>query len=114
MDLVRNATVDLDILGERLSFWFVERSWNIQADVNPTHYIIQASKAGKVRIFFAACRTLVVICRHDEGKTLVSVRQGRWTKNIWSNLAWFVGTGGTNLAFTLWSLEVQREFQNFA
>jgi hypothetical protein len=114
MDIERSATVDLEVLGEELRVWFIERSWNINIDKNPSTYVIQATKAGKVRRVFAACRALVVICRHEEGKTRISVRQGRWTENIWSNLESLILIGGMNLGFTLWSFEVQREFQHFA
>jgi hypothetical protein len=114
MDIEKDAPIDLEVLGEKLRLWFIERSWEVKVDKDPSTFVIQATKAGKVRIFFAACRALVVICQQEQGKTKLSVRQGRWTANIWSNLAWLVETGGTNLAFTLWSFEVQREFQNFA
>lgn len=113
MDIEKDALLDLDLLGEKLRLWFVERSWTIQTNRGPTSYVIQATKDGKLRMFFSACRALIVICRQENGKTIVSVRQGSWMKNIWSNLEWLVLIGGTNLAFTLWSFEVQREFQHF-
>ncbi len=114
MDIERDASLNLEELGEKLMLWFVEKKWSIKIDRGPSAYVIQATKAGKIRIFFSACRALIVICRHEEGKTIISVRQGNWTLNILSNIEWLLSTGGMNLAFTLWSFEVQREFQNFA
>jgi len=113
MDIEKEGPLDLDLLGEKLKLWFIEKSWTIQTDRGPTSYVIQATKDGKLRMFFSACRALIVICHQQENKTIVSVRQGSWSKNIWSNLEWLVLRGGTNLAFTLWSFEVQREFQHF-
>jgi hypothetical protein len=113
MDLESNGTIDLDVLGERLRLWFVQRKWEVEATRGPSSYAIQARKAGIIRISFGACRALIVVCQQEPGKTKVSVRQGSWTENIWSNAAWFVTTGGMNLAFTLWSFQVQRQFQNY-
>jgi hypothetical protein len=112
MNIETNGMVDLDVLGERLRLWFVERKWEVKADRGPSSYAIQARKAGKIRISFAACRALLVICQQKEGKTTVSVKQGSWTENIWSNALWLVTTGGMNLAFSFWSFQVQRQFQN--
>ena len=113
MDIEKTKLVNLDILGERLGLWFIERKWELKTERGPTTFALQARKAGKIRVFLAACRALIVICKHENGKTIVSVRQGSWTENIWSNAAWLVATGGTNLLFSLWSFEVQREFQNY-
>ncbi len=113
MNFEANGTVNLDLLGEKLRLWFVERKWEVKADRGPSSYAIQARKAGKIRVTFAACRALIVICQQEQGTTRVSVKQGSWTENIWSNVGWFIATGGTNLAFSLWSFEVQREFQNY-
>jgi hypothetical protein len=113
MDIQRDGSLNLDVLGEKLRLWFTEKKWTVKTEKGPTSYVIQATKDSTLRMIFAACRALVVICRQEAGKTIVSVRQGNWTENILSNMAWFLETGGMNLAFTLWSLEVQREFQNY-
>src|SRR6266404_6049929 len=113
MDIQSNRIVNLDVLGEKLRLWFVERKWDIKADRGPSTYIIQARKAGKIRVIFASCRALVVICKQEGLGTIVSVRQGKWTENIWSNAAWFLATGGMNLAFSLWSFQVQKQFQDY-
>lgn len=113
MDIQKTRLVNLDVLGERIRLWFIERKWEVKTDKGPNSYAIQARKADKVRVFFAACRALIVVCKHENGKTIVSVRQGSWNENIWSNVAWLVATGGMNLAFSLWSFQVQREFENY-
>jgi hypothetical protein len=113
MNFEKNGLVNLDVLGEKLRLWFVEKKWEVNVQRGPSSYAIQAKKTGKVRVIFAACRALIVICRFDEGKTRILVKQGSWSENLWSNFSWFVATGGMNLAFSLWSFEVQREFQKY-
>jgi hypothetical protein len=114
MILEKDKLVELNKLGEKLRLWFIERGWDTKTDRGPTSYAIAAKKAGKIRVFFAACRALVVICCHEDGKTKVKVRQGSWTENIVSNVGWFAATGGTNLAFSLWSFAVQKQFESYA
>lgn len=113
MNFEVNETIDLDVLGERLRLWFVERKWEVKSARGPSSYAIQARKAGTIRVSFAACRALIVICQLENDKTRVSVKQGSWTENIWSNAIWFVATGGMNLAFSLWSFQIQRQFQSY-
>ncbi len=115
MLIERHTLVDLEALGDNLRVWFVEKDWDIiKTERGASAYTIVAKKESELRQVFAACRALTVICRHEGGSTKIKVSQGDWTKNLLSNLAWFAVTGGTNLAFSLWSFEVQREFQNFA
>jgi hypothetical protein len=73
-----------------------------------------AKKSGTVRVVFAACRALIVTASHSNGDTIIEIKQGSWSENLWSNAGWFLATGGANLAFTLWSYEVEREFKNYA
>lgn len=113
MVIERDKLIDLDILGEKLKMWFFERKYEVKTDKGVNTYVIKAKKTGKMRIFFSACRALIVICGCEDGKTKVKVKQGSWSENIWSNVVWFTATGGTNVLFTFWSFEVQREFQNY-
>ena len=113
MLIEKDRVVDLERLGEKLRLWFIERNYEVKTDKGPSTYAIRAKKSGKIRVVLAAVRALVVVCYHENEMTKVKVMQGSWTENIWSNLGWFVATGGMNLAFSLWSFEVQREFQNY-
>jgi len=42
----------------------------------------------------------------------VEVRQGSWQTNAISNAAWFVVTGGMNLAISGWSIVIQKDLEN--
>lgn len=113
MIIEKRKAIDLDKLGEKIKLWFIENKWELKCDKGPSSYAIMAKKAGKIRVAFAACRALIVVCCCEDGVTKVKVKQGSWTENLWSNAAWFAATGGMNLLFTFWSFEVQREFQNY-
>lgn len=113
MLIEENRLINLELLSERLKLWFINRNWEIKTDKNKNTYAIMARKNNAMRKFFSACRALVVICGHENGKTMIKVKQGSWAENIWSNVGWFIVTGGTNIIFSLWSFEVQREFQNY-
>ncbi len=112
--LERNKRVDLEKLGDKLRLWFIERDWQVRTHKGKESYAISARKAGKLRMTFAACRALNVICTHASNGTKVKIKQGSWGENIAINAAWLAATGGMNLAFTFWSLEVEREFKNYA
>ena len=113
MELERQELLDLAELGDTLLQWFISRNWEVRTFKGAHLYSIQAKKTNPVRKFFCANRALVVQCSHDGGRTRVRIGQGSWSDNIWGNVIWFAATGGTNLLFSLWGFEVQREFKNY-
>jgi len=114
MILSKDKLIDLRDLGKKLKLWFIERDWDVKTNVSQQYYTINARKTGYARRVIAACRALVVVCYHEGMSTKVKIEQGTWTENIVSNIGWFLATGGTNLAFSLWSYKVQKNFKNYA
>lgn len=112
--LERNKTINLIRLGDALVSWFAERDWSIKTNKSDTCYSINAKKTNEIRKIFCANRALSVVCSHEGSSTKIKISQGDWTDNLIGNVIWYFATGGANLAFTIWSLRVQKEFRNFA
>ena len=91
--------------------WLDGKKFETQALESGGSYIIKARKASMLRSVVAADRALEVAVRHADGQTVVDIRQGSWKTNVISNAAWLVATGGMNLAFSGWSVVIQKELE---
>jgi hypothetical protein len=100
-------------VAKRIKGWLDGKGFETKALEASGSYVIKARKASTVRAVFGADRALEVEVRHADNQTQVDVRQGSWKTNAISNVAWLVATGGMNLAFTGWSLVIQKELETF-
>ena len=73
---------------------------------------MKARKSSVLRAIAGADRALEIEIGHADGKTVVDVRQGSWQTSVVSNLAWVLVTGGMNLAFSGWSIVIQKELES--
>lgn len=100
-------------LARKIKNWFTLKNFETKALFKDDTYLIKAKKSSGLRTFVGADRAIEVLINIQEGKTSVEVRQGSWKKNIVSNAAWLVVTGGMNLAISGWSVVIQKDLENF-
>lgn len=105
--------LDTRALATRIKKWLDGKNFETKALEGAGSFVIKARKASALRAVVGADRALEIEIRNFEGQTQVDVRQGSWKTNFISNAVWVVATGGMNLAFTGWSLVIQKELETF-
>jgi len=111
--IVLHKKLDNREVAKQIKNWFDKRNFQTKAIEQDGAYAIKARKSSGLRSFVGADRAIEVsICTLNE-ETHVEVRQGSWKTNVISNAAWLVVTGGMNLAFSGWSIVIQKELENY-
>lgn len=105
--------LDMRAFATRIKKWLDGKNFETKALEGAGSFVIKARKASALRAVVGADRALEIAIRNFEGQTQVDVRQGSWKTNFISNAVWVVATGGMNLAFTGWSLVIQKELETF-
>jgi hypothetical protein len=104
--------VDARAVAKAIQDWLDSRRFETKALQAGASYFVKARKSSVLRAIAGADRALEIEVGHADGKTIVDVRQGSWQTNVVSNLAWVLVTGGMNLAFSGWSIVIQRELES--
>jgi hypothetical protein len=110
--IIHPALVDARAVAKAIQDWLDCRRFETKALQAGASYFVKARKSSVVRAVIGADRALEIEVGHADGKTIVDVRQGSWTTNVVSNLAWVLVTGGMNLAFSGWSIVIQKELES--
>lgn len=100
-------------IAKEIKKWFDQKGFETKAIEQNGSYTVKARKGGGLRAIVGADRAIEVGIRTFEDDTQVDVRQGSWKTNAISNAAWFVVTGGMNLAISGWSLVIQKDLENY-
>ena len=104
--------VDARAVAKAIQDWLDCRRFETKALQAGGSYFVKARKSSVLRAVVGADRALEIEVGHADGKTIVDVRQGSWTTNVVSNLAWVIVFGGMNLAFSGWSIVIQKELES--
>lgn len=107
------ARIDNAELASLIRDWFEARKFETRVLESDGTCAVKARKKSLWRAAIAADRALEVDIRSFGDATEVVVHQGDWTTNLVSNGVWFVATGGMNLAFSGWSVVIQKQLESF-
>jgi hypothetical protein len=110
--IIHPALVDARAVAKAIQDWLDCRRFETKALQAGASYFVKARKASVLRAVVGADRALEIEVGQADGKTIVDVRQGSWTTNVVSNLGWLLVTGGMNLAFSGWSVIIQKELES--
>jgi hypothetical protein len=110
--IIHPALVDVRGVAKAIQDWLDCRRFETKALQAGDSYFVKARKSSVLRAVAGADRALEIEVGHADGKTVVDVRQGSWTTNVVSNLGWLLVTGGMNLAFSGWSIVIQKELES--
>ncbi len=105
--------LNLKNIADGVTQWLEFKSWQTKVEKVEGNYYVRARKSSWWRAAIGADRALVIHIYSNEEGTSVAVGQGDWTTNIWSNVFWFVATGGTNIAISGWSFVLQKQLQQY-
>ena len=111
--IIHPVVVDPREVASAIKNWLDFRHFETKALEAGGCYFVKARKASAVRAIFGADRALEIQVGNADGKTIVDVRQGSWATNAVSNLGWLLVCGGMNLAFSGWSVVVQKELESY-